>query len=159
MGKYQWLLFLHVTGAFLFLGGTVVAGVLMLAALRRERPSEIAALLRLTRPVVIAITIGTTLLFVFGIWLVSASPNGYDAGQAWVIAAFLLFIVVNALGGMSGKRERATRELAERLAGSGDQPSAELQAQLRDARVRTLSLLSFLLTLVILGLMVWKPGA
>ena len=82
MGKYQWLLFLHVTGAFLFLGGTVVAGVLMLAALRRERPSEIAALLRLTRPAVIAIAIGTILLLVFGIWLVSASPNGYDAGQA-----------------------------------------------------------------------------
>ena len=159
MGKYQWLLFLHVTGAFLFLGGTVVAGVLMLAALRRERPSEIAVFLRLTRPALIAISIGVGLLFIFGIWLVSASPNRYDAGQAWVIAAFLLFVLVNALGGMSGKRERATRELAERLAGSGDEPSAELQARLRDPVVRSLSLASFLLTLVILGLMIWKPGA
>jgi uncharacterized membrane protein len=109
--------------------------------------------------VVIAISVGTALLFVFGIWLVSASPNGYGYGQAWVIAAFILFVVVNALGGMTGKRERATRELAEQLAGSGDAPSAELQARLRDPLVRSLSLLSFLLTLVILVLMIWKPGA
>jgi uncharacterized membrane protein len=159
MSKYQWLLFLHVTGAFLFLGGTVVAGVLMIAALRRERPSEIAVLLRLTRPVVIAISIGTALLFVFGIWLVSASPNGYNERQAWVIAAFILFVLVNALGGMTGKRDRATRELAESLAGSGDAPSPELQARLRNPVVLSLSFASFALTLLILALMIWKPGA
>jgi hypothetical protein len=40
---YQWLLFFHVTGAFLLLGGGVVAAALNLAALRRE-PSEILLL-------------------------------------------------------------------------------------------------------------------
>jgi uncharacterized membrane protein len=159
MGKYQWLLFLHVTGAFLFLGGTVVGGVLLVAALRRERPSEIAALLRLTRPAVIAISVGVPLLFVFGLWLVSASPNGYSGGQAWVIAAFVLFVLVNAIGGLTGRRDRATRELAERLAGSGDTPSPELQARLRDPMVLTLWVTSFVLTLAILILMIWKPGA
>jgi hypothetical protein len=58
MGKYEWLLFLHVTGAFLFPGGTVVAGVLNVAALRRERPSEIAVLLRLIGRTVIGFGIG-----------------------------------------------------------------------------------------------------
>lgn len=159
MGKYQWLLFLHVTGAFLFFGGSVVAGVLNVAAQRRERPSEIALLLRLTRVPVIAFSVGTPLLFVFGLWLVSASPNGYSYGQAWVIAALVLFVVVNAIGGLGGKREKETRLLAESLAAAGDAPSPELTERLRDPRMRILTWSSFLLTVSILVLMIWKPGA
>jgi hypothetical protein len=40
--KYDWLLLVHISGAFLFLSGSVVAGVLALAAMQRERPSEVA---------------------------------------------------------------------------------------------------------------------
>ena len=47
------LLFLHLVSAFLFVSGTVAAGVLQIAALRRERPSEIALLLRTTRVAVL----------------------------------------------------------------------------------------------------------
>ena len=39
MNKYDWLLFLHITGAFLLVGGGVVAAALNVAALRRDRPS------------------------------------------------------------------------------------------------------------------------
>ena len=159
MGKYQWLLFLHVTGAFLFFGGSIVAGVLNFAAQRRERPSEIALLLRLTRVGVVVLSIGTPMLFVFGLWLVSASPNGYGYGDAWVVAALVLFAVVNAIGGAGGKREKETRLLAESLAGAGEAPSAELTARLRDPRAHVLSWASFVLTLAILALMIWKPGA
>ena len=159
MGKYEWLLFLHVTGAFLFFGGSVVAGVLNTTAQRRERPSEIALLLRLTRFSVIAFSVGTPMLFIFGLWLVSASPNGYGYGQAWVISALVLFVLTNAIGGVGGKREKETRMLAESLAASGDAPSAELTARLRDPRTHLLSWLSFLLTLAVLVLMIWKPGA
>ena len=49
MSTYDWLLFLHITGAFLLLGGGVVAGALNIAALRRERPSEIVLLYGLIR--------------------------------------------------------------------------------------------------------------
>ncbi len=132
MGKYQWLLFLHVSGAFLFLGGSIVGGVLTAFAQRRERPSEIAALLRIARAAVVAISVGVLLLFVFGLWLVRASPNGYDYGDAWVIAALVLFVLVNVIGGTAGKSEKATRRLAESLAADGDAPSAELRARLRD---------------------------
>jgi uncharacterized membrane protein len=34
--KYGWLLLVHVLGAFLFLSGSIVAGVLALAAMRRD---------------------------------------------------------------------------------------------------------------------------
>jgi hypothetical protein len=42
---YQWLLMLHVTGASFLLGGSVVAALLNILALRTNRPSEIALLL------------------------------------------------------------------------------------------------------------------
>jgi uncharacterized membrane protein len=159
MGKYQWLLFLHVTGAFLFLGGSVVALVLNVAAQRRERPSEIAVLLRSTRVALIAISVGVPMLFFFGLWLVSASPNDYGYGQAWVIAALVLFVLTNAISGRAGGREKETRQLAERLAAAGDAPSPELRARLRDAKARVPVGASFLLSLAILVLMIWKPGA
>lgn len=159
MGKYQWLLFLHVTGAFLFLGGSIVAGVLSNLAQRRERPSEIAVLLRSTRIAMIATSAGVPMLFIFGLWLVSAAPNNYDFGQAWIIAAFVLFVLTNVIGGMAGKGEKETRELAERLAAAGDAPSPDLRARLRDPKALALVWTSFLLTVAILALMIWKPGA
>ena len=77
MSTYQWLLFLHVTGAFLLLGGGFVAGSLNIAALRRDRPSEIVLLFGLIRIAVASILIGTLLAFVFGLWLVHEAGYGY----------------------------------------------------------------------------------
>ena len=70
MDLYQWLLALHVTGAFLLMGGGVIAAILNLAALGRERPSEIVLLFGLIRVAVASILIGSLLALVFGLWLV-----------------------------------------------------------------------------------------
>jgi uncharacterized membrane protein len=157
MSTYQWLLVFHVTGAFLLLGGGAIAAALNLSALRRERPSEIVLLFGLIRVAVVAISIGTALAFVFGLWLVHEAGYGYFDG--WVVAAFVLLIVANALGGAGGKRDQATAKLARELAASGDAPSAELQARVRDPISLALSYGSGLVLVVILALMVWKPGA
>ena len=62
MSLYQWLLFFHVTGAFFLIGGIVVAGILNLAALVKDRPpSEVAALYRLIRFAVPLIGVGLVL--------------------------------------------------------------------------------------------------
>ncbi|MBA3718513.1 MAG: hypothetical protein H0W87_09855, partial [Actinobacteria bacterium] len=55
MSKYDWVLFLHITGAFLLGGGVVVAGAFNLAAQFRKRPSQVALLLGLTRFAVVPI--------------------------------------------------------------------------------------------------------
>lgn len=159
MDKYQWLLFLHVTGAFLLVGGSVLAVVLNLSALGRERPSEVALLLGLVRFAVAAIAGGVLLTLVFGLWLVSAAPENYSYGSFWVIAALVLWVVANALGSRGGKRDRDTRKLAERLAAEGDAPSRELHARLRDPVSLVLSYGSGLAVLLILVDMIWKPGA
>lgn len=157
MSTYEWLLFLHVTGAFLLLGGGVVAGSLNIAALRRDRPSEIVLLFGLIRIAVASILIGTLLAFVFGLWLVHEAGYGY--GDGWVITAIVLLIVANAMGGIGGKRDEATAKLAAELAAQGDAPSPELRSRVRDPISLALSYGSGLVLVAILAIMIWKPGA
>lgn len=153
----DWLLFLHVTGAFLVLGGAVMAGIFNFAALKRERPSEIAVLFRLARIALIAIGAGMGATLVFGLWLVHDA--GYGWGETWIVLALVLWVLSNALGGVGGRREKRTRELAERLAAEGDAPSEELSARLREPMWLALSWGSGIVIVAILALMIWKPGA
>ncbi len=157
MSRYDWLLFLHVTGAFLLIGGIVVAVVFSLAAMRRERPSEIALLMRLTRIAVVAVGAGMLMTLGFGLWLVH--HVGYGWSDGWIVAALVLWAVSGALGGRAGERDRKTSELAVRLAAAGDEPTPELRARLRDPLTLALNWGSAIGTLAILVLMVWKPGA
>jgi uncharacterized membrane protein len=155
--RYHWLLVFHMAGALLLLGGAVFAGILNAAALRRERPSEIAVLYRLARIAVTAISVGLPLVLVFGIWLV-ADLDFVKWSQTWVILALVGWALAGALGGAGGKREKETRLLAERLAAEGDTPSPELQARMRDPLTLVLSWGSGVVVLGILALMIWKPG-
>jgi uncharacterized membrane protein len=157
VSKYEWLLFLHVTGAFLFLGAAVVAVVLNVAALRRNRPSEIALLLRLIAQTTVGFVVGLLLLLVFGLWLVHEAGYGY--GDGWIVAALVLFVLSNVFGAVGGERAKPARELAERLAAEGDKPSAELTARVRDPIVLFLDYGAALLAFAVLVLMIWKPGA
>ena len=159
MSKYEWLLFLHVTGAFIFFAGMVMALVLSVAALTRERPSEVVLFMRLTRVAVAAFGVSLVLILVFGLWLVDAAQQGYGYGDGWVVAALILFILSNVLGALGGRRAEPTRELAEELAAGGDQPSAELRQRLRDPVVMVFDYGAAVLGLVVLVLMIWKPGA
>ena len=157
MDRYQWLLFLHVTGAFLVLGGAVFAGILNFFAMRRDRPSEVVVLYGLVRYAAAAIGAGMFVTLGIGLWLVE--DVDYSWGDAWIVLALILWAVAGALGGQGGKRERETRELAERLAAEGDTPSPELRARMRDPVTLALSWGSGLVVLAILALMIWKPGA
>ena len=155
MTKYDWLLLIHLLGAFLFVSGSIVAGVLALAAMGRELPSEVALLLRLTRPIVVLVGIGSLVALGLGIWL--AEYVGYGLDQGWVIAAIVLWVVSGAIAGPAGTRMRHTRELAEQLAEDGDRPSEQLRLAVRDPRTLTMNVAAFLLLVAILVLMVWKP--
>lgn len=156
MTKYDWLLLLHLLAAFMFLSSVVVAGVLHALALRRARPSEVALLLGLVRMTVPLIGVGSVASLAFGLWLVSEA--GYDWGDAWIIGAIVLWVVSGALAGPGGKRLRHARELGERLAAEGDQPSADLHRAVADRTALVLNYASFACLIAILVLMVFKPG-
>jgi uncharacterized membrane protein len=149
------LLFLHLVSAFLFVSGAVTAGVLQLSALRRERPSEIALLLRTTRAAVSILGIGALGSIAFGLALVGQEGIGFGTG--WVVAAIVLWIIAMGLGGAGGRTARHARERAERLAGEGDRPNEELRALVAHRPSLLLSYASTLAVVAILVLMVWKP--
>ena len=156
MTKYDWLLLVHILGAFLFVSGSVVAGILAFAAMQREKPSEVALLLRLVRPVVAVLGIGSLVALGMGIWL--ADYVGYGIGKGWVVAAIVLWAASAALAGPAGTMLRHTRELAEQLAQDGDRPSDELRLAVRNPRALAMNVTAFVLLIAILVLMVWKPG-
>ena len=83
MDLSQWLIALHVSGAFLLLGGAVLAGAFNVAALRSERPSEIALFLGLTRIAVVMIAFGALMTLVIGLWLVS--DQDFSFSEAWLV--------------------------------------------------------------------------
>ena len=158
MTTYHWLLLLHLIGAVSFFAGAAVAAVSLLSARRRERPSEIALLLGLARWGVLLVGVGALLTLGFGAWLVERQP-GWSFHQSWIQWAIGLWVAAMVLGGAGGRPARHARELAERLAREGDRPREELRRAVRDPLALTLSLTSTAVLVVVLALMVWKPGA
>lgn len=157
MTTAQWLIGFHVVGSFLFVSGSVAVGVLHGLATRRQRPSEIAFLLGLTRHAVAIVVAGALLTLALGAWLVR--HEGFDWGDFWISAALVLWPAAIVLGGIGGRMARHTRYLAEQLASEGDAPSEDLQRQLVDPVARALNYASFLAVIAALALMIWKPGS
>jgi uncharacterized membrane protein len=157
VSTYDWLLMIHVTGAFLFLGGGAAAGILNIRAWHSERPSEIALLMRLIQRVAVpAIGVGSITTLVLGLWLVHHA--GYSYGTFWVWAAIVLWVIAGALGGRGGRYQAKAGQEAARLAANGDTATPELRALVRDPVGNVLSYTSGLALVLILILMIWKPG-
>ena len=53
---------------------------------------------------------------------------------AWIVGAIVLLVAGNVVGALGGRREDATRQLAEELAEKGDAPSVALHDLLRPSR-------------------------
>lgn len=153
----SWLMLFHLLGAFLFVGGVIVAGVAFEAARRRWSPREIALLLGLTRVGVLLVAVGTLIVLPFGLWLVHR--DGYGYGDAWIVAALALFATVTILGGAGGQRPKRARKLAERLAEQDEPETAELRALLDDPVALALNYASAAMVMAIIVLMVFRPGS
>jgi uncharacterized membrane protein len=150
------LLFFHLLGALSFFAGVAVVGTLQLAAIRRERPSEVYALLRLAPVGAVLVGAGALLTLVFGIAL--AQHEGFGLSPAWIQAAIGLWIASVAVGGYGGRTARQARHLAARLAADEDAPSPKLHALVAAPIPLAASFASGLMLLAILALMVWQPG-
>ena len=139
MSLTQWLLFLHVLSAFFVVGALTALWALVLAT-RPARPvlgAESAVTFgRVMGPLVGIGLVGT---IGFGIWL-ALDVEGYQLWDGWILASIVLW----ALAGWSG--DRAGREFQRDPVGR------------RAAGIR-LQALTSLAILVILVLMIWKPGA
>jgi uncharacterized membrane protein len=157
LSTVEWLLALHITAAFFFVGGSVAAGILNTLAIRAAKPSETAFLLRLVRRTLPVVGLGVAGTLIFGIWLWHELHFSFGAG--WIWASLVLWVVANALGGIGGRHQEHARKLAEQLAAAGDATSEELRTLLHDRKGNAVSWLAGLATLGILVLMIWKPGS
>jgi uncharacterized membrane protein len=151
---YNVALFFHLLGALMFVSGIVLAGAAFEAARRRQRPSEVALLLSITRVGVVLVAIGGLLVPIFGLWMVHLGNWGYGTG--WVQWAIGLYVGALVLGGLGGRRPKQARVLAGRLASEDAPVSDELRALLDDRVSLAENYASLLVVLAILVLMVFK---
>jgi drug/metabolite transporter (DMT)-like permease len=138
MGRYEWLLFLHVTGAFAILATVVVYGAVIAGA---GAPAQLRG--RFLRLGNVLFSVGALLTLVFGIWL-AIDDEQYQLWDAWIIAALVLWAVAGAIE----QRFRRTLDAKTKTDGA--------------TRPRDASILYGLLAAVIvvfLLLMITKPGA
>jgi uncharacterized membrane protein len=149
------LLFFHLLGAVSFFAGAAVVGTLQFAAIRRERPSEVYALLRLAPAGAALVGTGALLTLGFGIGL--AEHEGVGFSPAWIQAALGLWVAAMVVGGYGGRTARRARHLAARLAAEGDAPSPELRSLVAARVPLWASYASGLMLFAILALMVWQP--
>jgi uncharacterized membrane protein len=143
-------LFLHLVGVVMLFAGMAVAAVGLATARRRERPSEIALLLGLTRVGVVLVAAGLILAIACGFWLLDLTE--FDLGDAWVATALGLVLLGAVLGGLGGQRPKRARLLAERGA-----DATELRRLLDDRLSLWLNAAAGSAYLAVLALMVWKP--
>jgi uncharacterized membrane protein len=121
---YDWLLFLHILAAMLWVGGSVMVAAMVTRLLRAPEPGEIARFtgnLRVLGPAVLAPSV--VLLLVMGIWMVEDSA-AWDMGQGWLEAGIALYAAAFLIGAAFLSR---TAIGAERAATAGDHGEAHRQ--------------------------------
>jgi len=152
MSLYEFLLFVHVLMAVIWVGGDIAIQVLAVRATRAKDPVRTASLtadiewmgLRVFMP-------ASILLIIFGIW--AASEGNWDFGQAWIsigFAAFLFsfFLGMAFLGPESGRIKRLVK----------DRSFEDPEVLRRIGRILVFSRIELLVLIVAIWAMVAKPG-
>lgn len=159
MELYDWLLALHVLSAFAWVAALVLYTVIIVTGWRLSVPGDVVRVFRISRVGDALIAVGMIGTIVFGIWL-ALDVEAYEIWDGWIIAALVLWLVAGAVGGQVGKVYNGARDRAKALVDEGrDAPSPELSAMLRSQRGLVLHVLMIAVVLVLLIVMIYKPGA
>ena len=153
--SYDLALLLHLVGAIGFFSGLAIAAAAHLAALRRDRPGEIAAVLALARTGVLVVGAATAVVLGSGLWLVS--ETGRSLRDGWIALSLALLVVAGVLGALGGRKAKRARLLAGRRAVE-PRPDPAIQALLRDRVSLAANVGAAAAALGVLLLMVWRPG-
>ena len=139
MDLYDWLLFLHVLSSFLVVGALTALWALVLGTKPAAPILSPESAMRFGRIAGGLIGAGMGGVLAFGIWL-AIDVDGYELWDTWILASLVLWAVAGWAGGKSG-------QAFER------DPIGERRAGIRFQTVYSVAIL------VILVLMIWKPGA
>jgi hypothetical protein len=88
--RYEWLLLLHLVGAFAAMGSVVVFSVLMVSGARVAGPQLTYLGRRLW-------DVGGLLTLVFGVWL-ALDVDGYGILDGWILGALVLWAIAAGAG-------------------------------------------------------------
>lgn len=147
--------FLHIAMMFAAVAGAVVPEVVLHAVANTRDPRAIVTMAR------IAERIGTVLpvFFVGGaiFGLLAAWAGQMDFTAPWLIATYVLFVTAIVTGILFS--DPWVGRLGAAAAESGDTTSVELQAVIDERKAKMASAWLMLTVLVILALMVFKPGS
>jgi hypothetical protein len=138
---YEWLLFFHVLSAFLLVGALAYFWTLVLATRPGAGMFGGATSLRMARPATVAISVGVAGTLIFGVWL-AIYVDEYQVWDGWILASLALWAIGTGAGERSGRA----------LTPVGDVYPAWRKGVL----LHTVASVAALLVLV---LMIWKPGA
>lgn len=149
---YQLLLYLHILSGIVWVGGAIYAQVLAFRVSRSEDPAELPPLARHLAALGIRVFMPASVLIIVTGSIMTI--QAWSFGQLWIALAVALWVLSAALGGIYvGPRINRVAALFD--AEGPTSPSARgLLGRL--FLVSRLELVSFL---VIVGLMVFKPGA
>jgi hypothetical protein len=135
---YDWLLFLHVVFAFAGVAALTVLWGLVVGTRGPEPAIDGPAATRIGRVAGIAVGATLGLVLLFGIWL-AIEVDGYELWDGWILASIVLWVIGAATGGKSGRE-------------------AERGPEGRAGWIRFQAINSVAILLILI-LMIWKPGA
>jgi uncharacterized membrane protein len=149
-------LYLHLLGAFTFVSGSVAISVLRFSAINATNNAEILTLLKLGKRVVPVVAGGFLLTAIFGCWLAQMEHYWNDH---WVVASLVLVGWMLIVGGVAGREDRKTREMAQEAVDAGASlPDEKLVERLRNSFVGGMNTSMLIAIFVVITLMVFKPG-
>jgi hypothetical protein len=138
MDLNDWLLFLHVLSAFVAVASLVVLWGLVAGTREPEPAIDGPAATALGKWAGIGVGVGLMGVLVFGVWL-AIDLDAYQLWDGWILASLVLWMLSGWAGGRAGKE-------------------AERGPEGREGWIRYQALNSAAV-LLILVLMIWKPGA
>ena len=135
---YDWLLFLHVLSAFIAVGALTALWGLILATRGATPMFDQPSAMTYGRTAGILVGIGMMGAIIFGVWL-AIDVEAYQVWDGWILASLVLWAIGGWAGGQAGR-------------------AFESGPEGRDAGIRFQTINS-VAVLIILVLMIWKPGA
>ena len=154
----DWILALHLLSAVALVAAEVAFTVMIAGLWRTDSPTRVASTMPLARVGAALVMIGMAGTVIFGVWL-AISREEYQLWDGWIIAALVLWAVGGFLGQKSGEGYQAGGELGAKLAAEGTTSSPELAETFGPSRVFWLHNATLVVVVLIVVVMIWKPGA
>ncbi len=158
VGWYDFLLFVHVLGAFALLGATAWFWALTIGAWKARRASTILTLGKLVLPATVVVVFGAVVTLVLGISL-AIYRDEYEVWDGWIVASIVLWAISSETGRRGGVyHQREIPPLVALIEAGTDEITPQVRAAVPNRTALLLDAVSTVAVLAILVLMIFKPG-